>query len=129
MTAQLSTVLQTSFEGALASVTEALKGEGFGVLTQIDVQETLRQKLGAEMARYRILGACNPPFAHQALQINPEAGLMMPCNVAVYESASGQVVVSAVDPAAAASVFGDPRLVQLAVAVREKLARVIAKVS
>ena len=125
--AALSTVLHSSFDEALAQTTEALKSEGFGVLTEIDVQSTLKQKLNAEMRRYRILGACNPPFAHQALQLNPEAGLMMPCNVAVYENTAGDIVVSAVDPQTTSSAFGDPKLEQLGAEVREKLARVIAK--
>jgi uncharacterized protein (DUF302 family) len=122
----LRTVLHTPFEDALARTTLALKSEGFGVLTDIDVQETLRQKVGAELLRYRILGACNPPFAYRALQLNPDAGLMMPCNVVVHEGEHGEVVVSAVDPSAAAAGFGDPALEALAVSVREKLARAFA---
>jgi uncharacterized protein (DUF302 family) len=129
MTAPLSTVLHTSFDSALTKVVEALKTEGFGVLTEIDVQNTLKQKLGADMHRYRILGACNPPFAHQALQLNPEAGLMMPCNVAVYESATGEIVVSAVDPSATSAALGDARLAPLAAAIREKLASAISKLT
>lgn len=127
MAEHLSTVLHTTFDAALARTVEALKGEGFGVLTEVDVQSTLQQKLGVEMHRYRILGACNPPFAHQALQLNPDAGLMMPCNVAVYESEPGSVVVSAVDPSATAAALGDERLKSLAAAVREKLARAVSR--
>lgn len=127
MAAPLSTVLHTSFDEALVQTTDALKSEGFGVLSEIDVQATLKQKLNADMPRYRILGACNPPFAHQALQLNPDAGLMMPCNVAVYENAAGDIVVSAVDPQTTSRAFGDPKLAQLGEQVREKLARAIAK--
>lgn len=127
MATNLSTVLQTTFDAALAQTVEALKSEGFGVLSEIDVQSTLKQKLGVEMGRYRILGACNPPFAHQALQLNPDAGLMMPCNVAVYESEPGRVVVSAVDPGATSAALGDDRLKPLAASVRDKLARVVSR--
>jgi uncharacterized protein (DUF302 family) len=126
MAEHLSTVLHTTFDAALARTIEALKSEGFGVLTEIDVQNTLKQKLGVQMGRYRILGACNPPFAHQALQLNLEAGLMMPCNVAVYEAEPGSVVVSAVDPSATSAALGDERLKPLAASVREKLARVVS---
>jgi len=122
----LRTVLRSDFDAALAKVTEALKAEGFGVLTEVDVQRTLKEKIGAELSRYRILGACNPPFAHQAIQLNPDAGLMMPCNVVVYEGKAGEVVVSAVDPSATALAFGDAKLEALAASVREKLSRVIS---
>lgn len=125
----LRAVLHTQFDEAVSKVTAALKSEGFGVLTEIDVQSTLKQKLGAEMRKYRILGACNPPFAHQALQLQPDAGLMMPCNVAVYEGPEGEVVVAAVDPTLAAASFTRPELSTLAQAVREKLARVIAQLA
>lgn len=122
----LRTVLRSDFDAALAKVTEALKAEGFGVLTEVDVQRTLKEKIGADLSRYRILGACNPPFAHQAIQLNPDAGLMMPCNVVVYEGKAGEVVVSAVDPSATALAFGDAKLEALAASVREKLSRVIS---
>jgi uncharacterized protein (DUF302 family) len=88
------------FDQALARVTEALKAEGFGVLTQIDVQATLKEKIGADFRRYRILGACNPKLAYRALSTELEVGVMMPCNVIVYEGDDGQVVVSAIDPMA-----------------------------
>jgi uncharacterized protein (DUF302 family) len=89
-----------TFDQALARVTEALKAEGFGVLTQIDVQATLKEKIGADFRRYRILGACNPKLAYRALSTELEVGVMMPCNVIVYEGDDGQVVVSAIDPMA-----------------------------
>lgn len=129
MTTHLSTVVNTTFDAALAATVEALKSEGFGVLTEIDVQSTLHQKLGVEMRPYRILGACNPPFAHQALQLNPDAGLMMPCNVAVYQAEPGRVVVSAVDPSATSAALGDDRLKSLAASVRQKLARAISRLA
>jgi uncharacterized protein (DUF302 family) len=108
-------------------VTEALKTEGFGILTEIDVRETLRKKLGVEFRRYRILGACNPPFAHEALQAELEAGLSMPCNVVVYESDAGRTVVTAVDPTKTVAAAGNPKLSALAEALRQKLERVIER--
>jgi uncharacterized protein (DUF302 family) len=119
--------LRASYEQALARVPEALKAEGFGVLTEIDVQGTLRDKLGVEIRRYKILGACNPPFAHQALQLNLQAGVMLPCNVVVYEDDDARAVVLAVDPTRAAAAAGDPRLAELAEMVKQKLTRALAR--
>jgi uncharacterized protein (DUF302 family) len=89
-----------TFDQALARVTEALKSEGFGILTQIDVQATLKEKIGADFRRYRILGACNPKLAYRALTTELEVGVMMPCNVIVYEGDDGMAVVTAIDPVA-----------------------------
>jgi uncharacterized protein (DUF302 family) len=89
-----------TFDQALARVTEALKSEGFGILTQIDVQATLKEKVGADFRRYRILGACNPKLAYRALTTELEVGVMMPCNVIVYEGDDGKAVVTAIDPVA-----------------------------
>ena len=89
-----------TFDQALARVPEALKAEGFGVLTQIDVQATLKEKIGADFRRYRILGACNPKLAYRALTTELEVGVMMPCNVIVYEGDDGKAVVTAIDPMA-----------------------------
>jgi uncharacterized protein (DUF302 family) len=90
--------LRASYDEALINLPEALKSEGFGVLTEIDLQHTLKQKLGVDVRRYKILGACNPPFAYEALQADLEVGLMLPCNVIVYEGDDGRTVVVAVDP-------------------------------
>ncbi|HUL79128.1 MAG TPA: DUF302 domain-containing protein [Vicinamibacteria bacterium] len=117
--------LDLGFDAALARVPEALKSEGFGVLTEIDVQATLKKKLDVEFRRYRILGTCNPPFAHQALQHSLDVGMLMPCNVIVYEADDGRTVVSAVDPMQTMAVQGDPALRPLAERVQEKLRRVI----
>jgi len=117
--------LDLGFEEALARVPEALKAEGFGILTEIDVQQTLRQKLDVPFRRYRILGACNPPFAHQALQHSLDMGMLMPCNVIVYETDDGKTVVSAVDPMQTIAAQGDPAVRPLAVAVQLKLQRAI----
>lgn len=117
--------LDVGFDEALAKMPEALKAEGFGILTEIDVQATLKKKLDVDFRRYRILGACNPPFAHQALQRSLDVGLLLPCNVIVYETDAGNAVVSAVDPMQTMAAQGDPALRPLAEQVRQKLQRVI----
>ena len=118
-------VLDLGFDEVLAKVPEALKVEGFGVLTEIDVQATLKKKLDVDFRRYRILGACNPPFAHQALQHSLDVGLLLPCNVIVYETDDKKSVVSAVDPMQTMAAQGDPAMRPLAEQVRQKLQRVI----
>lgn len=116
-----------SFEEALARVTEELKNEGFGVLTEIDVQATLKKKLNVDFRRYKILGACNPPFAHQALQAEEYIGAMLPCNVIVQEK-DGGVEVAAVDPIASMASVQNEKLGGIAEQVRGKLANVIKHV-
>jgi uncharacterized protein (DUF302 family) len=117
--------LELGFDEALAKVPEALKAEGFGVLTEIDVQATLKKKLDVDFRRYRILGACNPPFAHRALQHSLDVGMLLPCNVIVYETDDRKTVVSAVDPMQTMAAQGDPALRPLAEQVQQKLQRVI----
>ncbi|HEX9188442.1 MAG TPA: DUF302 domain-containing protein [Vicinamibacteria bacterium] len=117
--------LDLGFDEALARVPEALKAEGFGVLTEIDVQATLKKKLDVDFRRYRILGACNPPFAHRALQHSLDVGMLMPCNVIVYETDDGRTVVSAVDPLQTMAAQGDPAIRPLAAEVEQKLRRVV----
>ena len=117
--------LDIDFDDALAKIPEALKAEGFGVLTEIDVTATLKQKIDVDFRRYRILGACNPPFAHQALTHSLDVGMLMPCNVIVYETDEGQTRVSAVDPMQTMAAQGDADIAPLAEAVREKLQRVV----
>ena len=109
----------------LAKVTEALKTEGFGILTEIDVQKTLKAKIDVDFRPYRILGACNPGFAHQALLAEDKIGTMLPCNVIVQEHAPGKVEVSAVDPMESMKAIDNPALGAIATQVREKLAGVI----
>lgn len=116
-----------SFDEALVRVPEALKSEGFGVLSDIDIQATLKAKLGVDFRRYRILGACNPPLAQSALQTELEIGLMLPCNVIVYERDDGGVEVVAVDPTKTIAATGDDRLVELAGTVKEKLSQALSK--
>ena len=113
------------FDQAVTQVTERLKAEGFGILTEIDVKATLKQKLDVEFPQYRILGACNPPFAYRALTAEPEIGLLMPCNVVVRENAAGKVEVSAVDPQQSMSAVDNPNLAEVAAEVRDKLRGVI----
>ncbi|THD69835.1 DUF302 domain-containing protein [Robertkochia marina] len=114
-----------SFDEAITKVTAALKEEGFGVLTDIDIQDTLKKKIGASLYKYRILGACNPEFAYKALQKEDKIGAMLPCNVIVQEKQEGEVEVSAVDPIASMSAVENPGLEDIAEAVNAKLQRVI----
>ncbi len=116
-------ILALPYDAVLAKLPDALKAEGFGVLTQIDVQETLREKLGVEFRRYKILGACNPPLAHRALQAELTIGVMLPCNVIAYEQGDSTVVV-AVDPMETVAA-GSAALRPIAEEVRDKLARVL----
>jgi len=117
-----------SYEQAIAKVTDELKKEGFGVLTEIDVKETLKKKLNVEFRPYKILGACNPTLAHQALQKEVELGMFLPCNVIVYQSDDGRTVVSAVDPKIALGRLNRPQLEPIADEVAARLKRVIAAV-
>jgi len=114
-----------SYTAAIEAVTAALKMEGFGVLTTIDVQATLKQKLGAEMPSYTILGACNPPLAHRALSAEPEIGLLLPCNVIVYADAAGQTTISAIDPVAQFALVQRTDLEELAQEVGARLRRAL----
>ncbi len=114
------------FDEAIETVTEELGREGFGVLTEIDVQATLKKKLGEDMRPYRILGACNPPLAHQAVTAVPEIGLLLPCNVLVREDDNGKVHVSFMDPGSVLGLVDNPDVEPLAAQVKEKLERVLA---
>ena len=116
-----------SFDDVVGRTIVALKTEGFGVLTDIDVRATMKAKLGAEFRPYRILGACNPPLAHQALQVEDKIGAMLPCNVIVQEKSDG-VEVSAVDPLAGMERIGNPALTAIAGEVTAKLKRVLAAI-
>ncbi len=113
-----------SFDEVISRVTEELKKEGFGVLSDIDVQATLKAKLGIEQRPYRILGACNPPYAHQALEVDPDIGLLLPCNVVVREDDDGAVTVAFMDPAAVLGLVELPELEELGAQVKAKLERV-----
>lgn len=116
-----------SFEEAIKKVTDELKKEGFGVLTTIDVKETLKNKLNVDFKKYTILGACNPPLAHQALQAEEELGLLLPCNVIVYEK-EGKSVVSVFDPMIMAHIIDNANMKPVAEEVKKKLERVLEAV-
>jgi uncharacterized protein (DUF302 family) len=118
-----------SFDSVLAEVIERLKAEGFGVLTDIDVQATLKNKIGADIAKYRILGACNPKLAHEGLRLENKLGVLLPCNVIVREAAAGQVEVASVDPVNAMERTENPSLATTATEVRERLLRAISAIS
>jgi uncharacterized protein (DUF302 family) len=120
-----NTTLKVSFDEAVARVKDELKKEGFGILTEIDVQETLKKKLNVDFRKYRILGACNPPFAYQALQAEDKIGTMLPCNVIVQELAQGNVEVAAIDSIASMQAIKNPKLQGIAEQVQAKLKRVI----
>jgi uncharacterized protein (DUF302 family) len=123
----ISRIVDIGFDEAIDRVTEHLKSEGFGVLTEIDVRSTLKEKLDVDFRRYRILGACNPPFAHLALKAEPLVGLMMPCNVIVYETDDGKTQVVGFNPEAMLSTFDHPDLPCLAAEIGEKMKRALGK--
>lgn len=116
--------LKTDFESAVQRVTEALKAEGFGVLTEIDVQETLKKKLNVDFRPYKILGACNPPLAHRALTADAQVGLLLPCNVAVSQGDEGMIEISLVDPLSMLGIVTNPGVEPVAQEARERLERV-----
>jgi uncharacterized protein (DUF302 family) len=117
-----------SFDKTLAKLTDELKKEGFGILTEIDVKETLKKKLNVDFRRYKILGTCNPTFAYQALQAEDKIGILLPCNVIIQEKGDGQVEVSAIDPMETMKVVGNPKLAAIAEQVQAKLKRVVANI-
>ncbi|MGE3227901.1 MAG: DUF302 domain-containing protein [Hyphomicrobium sp.] len=125
MSYYFSKVLSFAFDAAVAETTRKLKDEGFGVITDIDVTATLKTKIGVEFRPYRILGACNPSLAHEALKLEDKVGTMLPCNVIVQELAPRQVEVAAIDPVASMSAIDNPALLEKAQIVRERLEKVI----
>ena len=117
--------LKGEFNSVIDKVTSALKSEGFGILTEIDVKETLKKKLDVDFKKYKILGACNPPFAYKALQAEDKIGAMLPCNVTVIEQENGDVEVAAVDPVASMQAIQNQSLASVANDVRNKLKKVV----
>ena len=127
MSYYFSKQVQATFQEAIDSVTEGLKAEGFGILTEIDVKETLKKKLGVDFRKYRILGACNPPFAYRALLAEPHIGTMLPCNVIVQEMEDGTVEVAAIDPLSSMQAIVNSELQPIAEEIRAKLKLVIER--
>ena len=125
MTYYYSKTVRGKFDDAVSKITQALKEEGFGILTEIDVKSTLKNKLDVDFRNYRILGACNPPFAYKALQAEDKVGTMLPCNVIVQETADGGVEVAAIDPIASMKAIENPKLQEIAETIGQKLKRII----
>ncbi|HKL24727.1 MAG TPA: DUF302 domain-containing protein [Desulfuromonadales bacterium] len=122
-----STTLDQSFDAAIENVTAELKEEGFGILTEIDVKQALKEKIDVDFRNYRILGACNPPFAYQALQAEDKIGTMLPCNVIVQDTEDGRVEVAAIDPLASMQAIDNPQLQEIAEEIRGRLRRVVER--
>lgn len=129
MTYYMAATLQVPFDDAIAHTEAALKTEGFGVISRIDIQQTLKSKIDVDFRPYTILGACNPGLAHEALQLEDKVGLMLPCNVIVQQSRTGEVEVAAIDPVASMQAIENPELTKAAQVVREKLSRVIGQLT
>lgn len=125
MSYYFSKILDGDFDATIEHVTAKLKEEGFGVLTEIDVKATLKKKLDVDFKKYKILGACNPPFAYEALKAEDKIGIMLPCNVVVEENSDGKIEVSAVDPIASMQAVSNESLGGVAVEVRDRLKKVI----
>jgi len=117
--------IATGFEEAVSRITQSLKEEGFGILTDIDVGATLKKKLDVDFRNYRILGACNPPNAYKALQAEDKIGTMLPCNVIVQETPDGEVELAAIDPVASMQAVDNPALQEIAATIREQLKRAV----
>ena len=117
----MSKKLAVPFEEAVKKVQQALADQGFGILTDIDVKATMKKKLGVDFRQYRILGACNPPYAHKALTVEDKIGTMLPCNVIVQETQDGSVEVAAIDPVASMTAVDNPKLQEVATEIRQKL--------
>ncbi|MBW2484469.1 MAG: DUF302 domain-containing protein [Deltaproteobacteria bacterium] len=125
MSYYFNTVLQCSFDEAIDRVIEELKKEGFGILSEIDVQAALKKKLNVDFKKYRILGACNPPYAYQALQVEEKIGTMLPCNIIILENDAGEIEVAAIDPIASMQAIANPKLQDTAENVQTKLKKII----
>jgi len=126
MTYYFAKTLPVGFDAALARATEALKQQGFGIITEIDVKQTLKAKIGVDFRNYRILGACNPKLAHEALHLEDKIGTMLPCNVVVQEITAGETEVAAIDPVASMAAIDNPRLKAAAREVRALLQKAVA---
>jgi uncharacterized protein (DUF302 family) len=127
MSYYLGRMLSLSFDAAVARTMDALKKEGFGVISDIDIKETLKKKIGVDYPSYRILGACNPTLAYEALKLENKVGTMLPCNVVVRDAGNGQTEVAAIDPVASMQAIGNRELKRAAEQVRAKLEKVVAQ--
>lgn len=125
MSYYISKIIHATFDKAMSNIIEELRKEGFGILTEIDVTETLKRKLDVEFPNYTILGACNPPFAYRALQAEPHIGVMLPCNVIIRELENGKIEVAAVDPLASMQAIQNEELQSIAHEIQIKLKKVI----
>lgn len=125
MSYYFSKILNVSFDEAITKVTDELRKEGFGILTEIDVKEALKKKLNVDFKKYKILGACNPPFAYKALQAEDKIGTMLPCSVILQDTSAGQVEVAVIDPVASMQAVKNPALEEIAAEIRNKLKKVI----
>ncbi len=124
-----STIVKDDFDATISKITEALRNEGFGIITTIDIQSALKEKIGVDFRKYQILGACNPTFAYKALQAEEKVGVMLPCNVVVIDKENGTTEVAAVHPMASMMAIQNPALHPLAEEIAEKLRRVIEKLN
>ena len=123
-----SKLVNYTFEETISKATDELKKEGFGILTEIDVKETLKKKLDVDFRKYKILGACNPPFAYKALQVEETLGVLLPCNVVVQEKENGKIQVSIVNPMESMQAVKNPALEEIAVTVSSKLQKVLESI-
>jgi uncharacterized protein (DUF302 family) len=128
MTYYFSKTVRSGFDEAVSKITQALKEEGFGILTEIDVKSTLKKKLDVDFRKYRILGACNPPYAYKALQAEDKVGTMLPCNVIVQETDDGEVEIAAIDPIASMKAIDNPGLRDIAEIISQKLKNIVENV-
>jgi uncharacterized protein (DUF302 family) len=128
MSYYFSKTLTTGFDDAISRTTAALKDRGFGIITEVDVQQTLKNKIGVDFRQYRILGACNPKLAHEALQIEDKIGTMLPCNVVVQEVSKDKTEIAAIDPVASMQAVDNPRLKEAAARVRDLLKSAIDEI-
>jgi uncharacterized protein (DUF302 family) len=124
----LKRVVDLSYDEALQKTREALKEQGFGILTEIDLKEKLKEKLGVDFKRYMILGACNPPLAHQSLQVEADIGLLLPCNVIVYEEEQNRSVVAALDPGSMVEITGNAALGAISAEARGRLEKALSAI-
>lgn len=120
-----SKTVRADFEEAVSRITNSLKAEGFGILTEIDVKSTLKKKLDVDFQNYKILGACNPPYAYKALQAEDKIGTMLPCNVIVQEKADGTIEIAAIDPIASMQAVDNPQLQDVAATIAQKLKQIV----